>query len=271
MTESNYWNRLATGRVSRRAALRGAGLGTAGIADAALIGCGGSDDPTPAPTQAPGGGGAPTATPTPAPETIKRGGSYTTCTSTFAGVDPHNSVYGGAGLVPQVYNYLVRQEVLRQDLGELGQVTDLAESVEIADGGQTWNFKLRPDVMIAPNNQAVPERPLNSEDVIASFDRIADPADSANGFATFALFVDSYDAPDDTTVQVRTRRPFSWLLDSLGDNLEGAIVPKEWLARGNDVVKLNSVGAGPFILESLVEGDKAVMKPNPNYYREGQP
>ena len=39
--EGNYWTRR---RVGRRAALRGAGLGVAGLAGAALIGCGGGDD-----------------------------------------------------------------------------------------------------------------------------------------------------------------------------------------------------------------------------------
>ncbi|MEX2372293.1 MAG: ABC transporter substrate-binding protein, partial [Dehalococcoidia bacterium] len=200
----------------------------------------------------------------------KAGGSYTSYTSTFSGVDPHNSVYGGAGIVPLTYNYLVRQEVLRQDLGDNGQILDLAESIEISGDQQTWTFKLRPDVMIAPNSHGVEERPLTSEDVMASFDRIANPDNGANGFATFALFVDDYSAPDDTTVQVVTRSPFSWLLDSLGDNLQGVIVPKEWLDQG-DAIKTAAVGAGPFMLESLVEGDKAIMKRNPNYYMQGQP
>lgn len=272
MSDSNYWTRLGGNRVSRRAALRGAGLGFAGIAGAALIGCGSDDDDggTAAPTGTGGGGGTATATATEDAGTPQQGGSYTTQTSTFAGVDPHNSVYGGAGLVPQAYNYLIRQEVLRQDLGELGQVTDLAETVEVSGDQQTWVFKIRPGVKIAPNNQGVPERDLTSADVLASFDRIKDPANGANGYATFAQFVDNYEAPDDSTVQIVTKSPFSWFLEAIGDNLQGAIVPEEWLDQG-DAVKAAAVGAGPFMLESLVEGDKAVMKRNPNYYREGQP
>ena len=38
---SSYWSRQ---RVSRRGVLRGTGLGVAGLAGAALIGCGGGDD-----------------------------------------------------------------------------------------------------------------------------------------------------------------------------------------------------------------------------------
>jgi peptide/nickel transport system substrate-binding protein len=160
--------------------------------------------------------------------------------------------------------------VLRQDLGELGQVTDLAESVEVTDDGQTWVFKLRSDAKIAPNSHGVPERAMNSEDVLASFDRIANKDNGANGFATFALFIDSYEAPDDTTVQIKTKTPFSWFLEAIGDNLQGAIVPKEWLEKG-DEIKSAAVGAGPYMLESLVEGDKAIMKRNPNFYIADQP
>src|SRR5690606_682700 len=53
MAEMNYWTRSSLGR---RAALRGAGVGIAGLAGAALLGCGGGDeDPA---TPAAGGGGA---------------------------------------------------------------------------------------------------------------------------------------------------------------------------------------------------------------------
>ena len=48
MSESNYWNRLHSTRLSRRSALRGGGLGLAGLTGALLIGCGGDDDDGPA-------------------------------------------------------------------------------------------------------------------------------------------------------------------------------------------------------------------------------
>ena len=42
MVDSNYWS----GRVSRRTALRGTGVGIVGLAGAALIGCGGKKSDT---------------------------------------------------------------------------------------------------------------------------------------------------------------------------------------------------------------------------------
>lgn len=43
----NYWTRIGAGRTSRRQVLRGAAVGGAGLAAAALIGCGG-DEASPA-------------------------------------------------------------------------------------------------------------------------------------------------------------------------------------------------------------------------------
>ncbi len=132
MAENTYWSRFTTGRVSRRTLMRGAGLGVAGLAGAALVGCGGDDDPAPATSTA----AAPVAvTAAPSAKQPKRGGTYRLgFTGTVAGIDPHNSVFGGSGGVPQVYNYLFRREVLRSDLG---LKYDLAKSHQVEKDGVT--------------------------------------------------------------------------------------------------------------------------------------
>lgn len=270
MADSNYWTRFAGTRLSRRTALRGAAVGAAGLAGAALIGCGSSDDKTPTPTTAPGGGGstataAPTATT--APEQIKRGGVYRGgFTGPFAGVDPHNSVYGGSGIIRETYSYLFRKEILREDLG---LIRELATSHEVTDG-TTWIFKLRNDAKIAPNDKGVAERAMDSEDVVKSFDRIANPANGSNGFPFFSTWAASWDAPDAQTVRLTTKEPYAWTEEVLGDALQGAIVPREWLDAG-DAIKAAAVGSGAWMLTQLAEGDRAVMKPNPNYYDAGKP
>lgn len=196
------------------------------------------------------------------------GGVYRTgFTGPFAGVDPHNSVYGGSGVVPEVYNYLVRSEsVLRPDIGVL---YDLATSHDLAPDNVTWTFTLRDDAVIAPNAMGVPERALDSEDVIKSFDRIGSAASGSNGFGFFNRWVESYTAPDATTAQLVTKSPYAWVLDELGDALKGAIVPREWLE--NEGLKGAAVGAGPFMLQELAEGERAVMVPNPNFYDADMP
>src|SRR5689334_14562313 len=98
-----------TRRVSRRAAVRGGVMGMGGLAAAFAIACGGgsnnksntsSGNASPAATS--GGKAAATTAPEQQP---KVGGDYRVgFTGPFAGVDPHNSVYGGSGIVPLVYN-----------------------------------------------------------------------------------------------------------------------------------------------------------------------
>ena len=107
--QSSYWARR---RISRRAALRGAGLGVVGLAGAALVGCGDDDEEeaapaaaqaTAAPTQAAAAATAAPAAPTQAaaaataePEgQIKYGGTYVT---SFGRAAPHRDFHQHATL-----------------------------------------------------------------------------------------------------------------------------------------------------------------------------
>ena len=91
--DSNYWKR---GRVSRRSMLRGAAVGTAGVAGAVLIGCGSDDGDGTATATAEGGGGdggggaSATATEAAASGGPKRGGKLTLHMGTEPrSLDPH--------------------------------------------------------------------------------------------------------------------------------------------------------------------------------------
>lgn len=264
--ETGYWERVTTQRLGRRRFVGGAAMAGVGAASLGLVGCGDDDD---------GGGVSAGATSTPAPTAVatpapKKGGTYTTgATGPFAGVDPHNSVYGGAEIVPIVYNYLLRRQVAPAAADAKGVVYDLAESHKREADNLTYTFKLRGDVKIGPNKYNVSERVLDSEDVKASFDRMADKAKAASAWGFFNRWVDKYDFPDAKTVRLVTKKPYAWVEAVLGNNLMGAIVPKEWLADAN--LKKDAVGAGPFMLKQLTEGQQAALDKNPNYYRAGIP
>ena len=268
--DRNYWlRRLETGRVNRRRFVGGTAVAGVGAAGLALVGCGGDDssgsnsNSTSAAGGASPGAGQATATASP-----KTGGTYTTAfTGPFAGADPHNSVYGGAGIVPIVYNYLFRN--LLAIAPERGIIYDLAQSHEIQADKTTIVFKLRPDVKITPNSQNIPERALDSGDVLASWQRIANPKSGSNAFFFTNNWVDKMDAPDAQTFRMMLKSPYAWAEATIGNNLYGAIVPKEELASAD--LKTKPVGAGPFKLSELVEGDHAKMDRNPNYYKKGQP
>ena len=297
------YNVVLGARTSRRAALRGGLAGLAGLSAFALA-CSsnnnknknsntannsaattaatkaasaaagspvaGSGSPAAGGAATAAGGGSPAAgsaakyVPQPAGKT---GGNYTPgFQGPFAGVDPHNSVYGGSGIVPVVYNYLVRTSLLAP---QQGVIQELALSQEASGDNLSMTFKLRPDAMIAQNNLGVPVRPLDAQDCVASFTRIADPKVAANGFAWVHQWIDKTEAIDATTFKITTKAPYAWLLNGVGNNLQSAIVPREWLANAN--IKANAVGTGPFMLQSLQEGAQAVLVKNPTYWEKGLP
>jgi peptide/nickel transport system substrate-binding protein len=258
--EDNYWiRRLQTGSVNRRRFLGGAAIMGVGVAATGLVGCGGSSS----------GGGTPTTSASASALTPKKGGVFNVgFTGPFAGVHPFNSVYGGSGIIPEVYNYLFRNSLLAPDQGN---VYDLATTHSVQSDNVTWVFKLRSDATIAPNTYGVPERAVDANDVKASFDFISDPKTGSNGFPFFAVWVDKMDVPDPQTFRLITKKPYAWTESSLGNALFTPIVPQEWIAKGADQMKADSVGGGAFMLKSLTEGGEADMVANPNYWDKGKP
>src|SRR5688572_15004757 len=125
--ELNYWTRLEASRFSRRQVLRGAALGGAGLAAAALVGCGGDE-----------------AAKAPAPQT----GSPATSNQGAAGkpggrlqlyaendpptLDPHGSAVGALFMD---YNQLVQHDPMVSPRKPDGVIPDLAKAWETAPDG----------------------------------------------------------------------------------------------------------------------------------------
>ncbi len=262
---NNYWVRkLHSGRVSRRQFVGGAAVAGVGPCGHAAAGCGSSSSSSTPTTAA---GASPSAAATPS-ETPKKGGTFTTAfTGPFAGANPWNSVYGGAGIVPEVYNYLIRDYLAFAP--DRGIIYDLAESHQLQSDNITLVFKIRPNVKVAPNAQSIPERALDSGDALASWQQIADPKSGSNGYAFAHQWIDKMDAPDASTFRIIMKSPYAWAEANVGNNLIGAVVPKEIISSPD--LKAKPVGAGPFKLTELKEGAQATMVPNPNYWKTGHP
>ncbi len=238
----------------------------AGAAGLALAGCGDDDS----------GGGKVSAdsTATPAPTGVatlppKKGGVYNAgATGTIAGVHPFNSNYNGVFPIALAYNYLFVNSLLNPDKGYL---YDLATAHKAQADQVTWVFNLRADAKIAPNKYGVAERPLDADDVKASFDYIADKANGTNAYAPFVQYFDKWDAPDKQTVRLVTKKPYAFTEAVISHNLYCPIVPKEWVARGADAMKADIVGAGGYVLKEATEGQVIRLEPNPNYWDKGKP
>ena len=255
MSESNYWNRLHSGRLSRRSALRGGGLGLAGLAGAAIIGCGGDDDAgpaTPAATATAGGGAttAPTATATagPAEGAAKYGGQYRTWTQNEprnidVWYEPSSNV---ASATSPVYSKLVRWKS-GPGIDPASELEgDAAESWETPDS-QVWTFKLRDNVMFHPK-APLNGRALNSEDVSSSMERLL-TTNPARGILEET--VERVETPDDRTVIFHLKFPYA----SFGEVLSGGLLlylfSKEANAGDIDTQRIEgAIGTGPWMWKS---------------------
>ena len=154
-SRDNYWLR---GRISRRAALRGAAFGLAGLAGAALVGCGGGDDEE----STAGGSGTATAgatrsatqsaVATPA-ATVKYGGDARVVweTEPIGVMDPHRVA---SGFVTPI-RYLMYNGFYRRDWDDITVWTpEIVESREDVEPG-VFVFKIRPDIPLHDESETV--------------------------------------------------------------------------------------------------------------------
>ena len=257
MTTKSYWQRFQRERLSRRRLLAVGGLSAAGLAVAAA--CGGGEEE----------GEEPTAAGTPLAGKPKAGGRYQSATDVnIDTLDPHISIAGGPGWFPRIYNVLVKQSSQKTDF----IFNDLAEEYEIPEpGGLEWIFHIRPGVKVAPNAFGIPERELDAEDARVSFERIRN-LPQANACAFVCKYFASHEASaDGRTYTIKTPTPYAYFLLNIGGALfTSTIPPREAIEKGEEYMKPNAVGAGPYFVTSYVEGQNFNVDRNPNYYRKDE-
>jgi len=221
--------------------------------------------PTPAPTSAPqatkpaqAATAAPAATPAPIAKTPKAGGTLTIGTNQDAvGFDPHlTNATASYRILENVYNGLLTFN------DKLEVQPDLAESYKV-DSPTQYTFQLRKGVKFHNG------RELKSADVKYSIERIADEK-TASPRRSELTPIDKIETPDDYTVVIKLKNPYSPLLGILA-NRTTAIVPKEVVdANGGKLDKV-AVGTGPFKLVEYVPNTRTKLEKNPDYFVKGQP
>ena len=246
----NYWQRLATQRVSRRTALKAgaaAGLGTA--ATIALGGC--------------GGGSKNDTTNTPAPVgTPQYGGKISTAVTTDpGGLDPHYGITNG-WIVGQLHGYLYAVNFYDQTA-----MLEMAESFEQPDN-TTYLWKLRPGIKFQ-NVDPVNGRVVTADDVVYSFTRRRDDGAVMNDKVFLRDYTTGFEATDGLTFKLQTTRPYSPGYDTMG-GVSYAIVPHEAVEKWGDLQQ-HSVGCGAYILDEFVKADHVKMHKNPDFYMAGRP
>lgn len=151
-------------------------------------------------------------------------------------------------ILENVYDTLV------QPGADLTMEPALAESWETSEDLLTWTFALREGVTFHDGSE------LDSGDVVASFERIAEEGQNAFRLAA----VEEFNAPDDLTVELVLNRPAPNLLEQIGPFKGMAIAPAEAIEQGT--LQEQPIGTGPFEFVSFSPGDSVTLKRFDGYW-----
>lgn len=249
--ENHYIDELASGRLSRRQFVRKAaviGMST-GLVGAILAACGGANkvgaSTSPASSASANGG------------SVSKGGTLRLALQTpAAAVNPLSVTdSGGLCMLAQTGEFLIFDNNIELRLQPM-----LATSWTPSKGGTVWTFKLRQGVKFHDGS------PLSADDVVYTFQQLADPKNASNALATFdgVLKPDGVVKVDSSTVGFHLEAAngnFPYLVSS--DNYNSVIVPKD-----TDFSKWQTtfIGTGPFKLQSYTQNVGANFVANPDYW-----
>jgi len=259
VNEGNYWQRLRSGRISRRAFV-GASLTTgAALATAAVIGCGGDDKDS---------GGAPSVEKDTGQPIL--GGTLIFNTNTDADhLDVHISpnIATASSTSGLAYSRLFRKKLGKGGLPDvLVAEGDLVESYEQPEPN-VYIFHLRKGVKfhnVAPVNG----RDLVANDVIQSFER--QRASRTN--SAILAEVASWTAVDDSTLRFQLSAQNADFLLNLTEPRAPVIPHESWEQSSTGDLKQGPIiGTGACIFKSWSLSQPAILAKNPQYYREGLP
>jgi len=171
-----------------------------------------------------------------------------------ASIDPVKIADGGGiTVLSQVAETLVLSG------GDLTARPVLAESWSPNKDGTVWTFKLRKGVKFHNG------KPMSADDVVASFDRLADPANGSNALSALsgALSKGGTRKVDDYTVEFHldaANGNFPYIVST--DNYNAVILPADYAGD----FEQNMVGTGPFKLEKYTPKVGASFVRNSDYW-----
>ena len=131
----------------------------------------------------------------------------------------------------------------------------LATSWEPSKDMKTWTFHLRQGVRFHHG------RELTAEDVIATLQRIKDPA-TGSPMRTKLAVIERMEALDKYTVRFYLAFPYGQLHHIFVRHV--SIVPKDKI----DTLSTHPIGSGPFKFKEYIMGDRLIVVKNPEYWEK---
>jgi peptide/nickel transport system substrate-binding protein len=150
----------------------------------------------------------------------------------------------------------------------------IAQSWEISEDGLVYTFHLRTDVFFH-NSPVFPEgkgRRVVACDFIYSFGRVLNPLVASPGAWIFSVLdtqkpnaINGCCADNDSTLIIHLNKPFPAFLGLLSMPY-AYVVPLEAVEKFGNDFRSNPVGTGPFRFQIWREGEKLILRKNPNYF-----
>lgn len=137
-------------------------------------------------------------------------------------------------------------------------VPDLAESWSRTDDGKQWTFVLKQGVKFHDGTD------FNAEAVKFNLDRIRDPKLGSPHRSYYADIL-SVDVLSPYQVRITTKEPSPTLMELLAKQSSSISSPAAVLKFGR-AYGHHPVGTGPYIFDSWIPNDQAVIEKNPAYY-----
>lgn len=134
----------------------------------------------------------------------------------------------------------------------------LAESIEPGEDGSTFILKLREGVSFSDGT------PFNAEAVKANLEWVLNP-DNAATFAFLISEIDTITAVDDYTVEIALKSDFAPLPAHLSHGALAMVAPSA-LEQGADFLAANTIGTGPYVVESWARDEAVTLVRNADYW-----
>jgi ABC-type transport system substrate-binding protein len=243
---TSYWDNLTRERIGRRRLLKGGAAFSVGAAALALIGCGGddnggSDNNSAEPTASTGAQGKP-----------KAGGMYASYFATIGNYNVgafYHDGYNNSGIT--AYDRPITARV-----GGKGYNLEAMDKIEIAS--PTKLVMTLKSGLVYQNKAPVNGRAVKASDIV-NYQNYIKGLPNAENSNFQRVFLDSAEAPNDTTVVYNLKVPSAYLFSStyLANPTAQPIVPKEVV---DNIEQTPAVGSGPFELVDHIFGQKYTYK-----------
>jgi peptide/nickel transport system substrate-binding protein len=131
--------------------------------------------------------------------------------------------------------------------------------------GNTWTFKLRPNVKFSDGS------PFTAADVLFTFDRVPKVPNSPSSYKIYLQEITKVEALDPLTVRITTEKPYPLLPTNMASlPILSAKAASGTAPEGKTTTELNAgnglVGAGPYKFVSWKRGSEIVFERNPHYW-----